>query len=83
MPRSEGATQIRKLWDNHVAQVRLGEAGLPDPTGETTEFVSECPWCNAPEEVEVETLPEDQLEPDFSLARPVREFIAASMKKGA
>ena len=83
LPRSEGAAKIRKLWENHVAQVRIGEAELPDPTGGTTEFVSECPWCGHAEEVELEALSGEQLEPDFSLAVPVREFIAANMKKGS
>lgn len=83
MTRAEGSSQIRKLWDNHVAQVRLGEAGLPDPTGQTSEFVTACPWCAKPEEIEIETLPAGQLEPDFALAVPVRKFIAANMKKGS
>ena len=82
LSRPEGAAKIRGLYENHVAQVRLGEARLPDPTGKTSEYVDACPWCGHDEEVELELLPDDQTEPDFALAIPVREYMAANLKKG-
>lgn len=80
MSRKDGTIKIRSLWENHVAQVRLGEAGLPDPAGKVTEIVSACPWCEIIEEVEIEKLPEDKLEPDFEQAAAVREYIAKNMQ---
>lgn len=81
--RRDGASKIRDIWTNHCAQVRLAEASLPDPAGKVTELATNCPWCGVPEEVEIETLPEDKDEPDYPQAVSVKEFIVASMKKGA
>lgn len=74
MTRKDGMEKIKGLYENHVAQVRLGEASLPSPDGKVKELVATCPWCGSNhEEVEVEVLPEGKTEPDFSLAqgRPV------------
>lgn len=69
--RKEGSDKVREMYNNHVAQIRLAEAGLPDPTGKIKEVVVACPWCKAPSpEIEIETLPDDTSEPPFSLARP-------------
>jgi hypothetical protein len=71
--RKEGSDKIRTLWENHVAQVRLGEASLPDPDGKVKEMVAACPWCEAVEdEIEVEKLPDDIPEPKFAQARDPR-----------
>ena len=68
--RKDASAKIRELWLNHIAQVRLGEASLPDPTGKVKEVVETCPWCGHPHEaIELETLPEGDTEPKFSLAR--------------
>lgn len=85
LQRRDGANKIRDLWTNHCAQVRLAEASLPDPSGKVTELATNCPWCNVPEEVEIEVLPEDKEEPDFPQAVAVKEFLAAeaAKKKGA
>lgn len=80
MSRKDGAAKVRTLYENHVAQVRLGEAGLPNPDGKVTEIATACPWCEVIEEVVVEKLPEDKTEPDFEQAVAVREFVSAQMK---
>lgn len=82
MARPDGVLKIRELWQNHVAQVRMGEASLPSPEGKVTEYITACPWCATIEEVELEQLPEDRSEPDFSLAAPVRDFLTANAGKG-
>jgi hypothetical protein len=70
--RNDGTKKIRDLWDNHLAQVQLGEASLPSPDGKVKELAATCPWCGtAGEETEVEVLPDDVVEPPFSLARTV------------
>jgi hypothetical protein len=70
LKRKDGADKIRELWANHVAQVRLGEASLPDPTGKVKDVVTECPWCKKPAgEVEIESLPEGATEPESWLKR--------------
>lgn len=70
--RSDGAKKMRELWENHVAQVRLGEASLPSPDGKVKELATNCPWCGAAgEDTEVEVLSDDVTEPQFSLATKV------------
>jgi hypothetical protein len=72
MARADAAAKIRELYENHVAQVRLGEASLPSPEGKVKEVVSECPWCGVvSDEIEVELLPDGVVEPEFSLAQKV------------
>jgi hypothetical protein len=79
LSRKDGTAKIRELWLNHVAQVRLGEASLPDPTGKVTELVTNCPWCGKLEaEVEVATLPDNVVEPPFSLAKLVAQAQAST-----
>lgn len=81
LSRKDATAKVRELWSNHVAQVRLGEAGLPDPTGKVTEVVAACPWCeHSHEEVEIETLPEGTTEPKFSLARDPTPVKAVNVK---
>lgn len=82
LARRDGAAKIRDIYTNHVAQVQLGQASLPDPSGKVTELATNCPWCGVDEPVEIETLPEDKDEPDFSQARAVVDFIKKNMKKG-
>ena len=82
MTRQEGGNKVKDLWLNHVGQVRLGEASLPSPEGKVKELVANCPWCGTKnEEVEIETLPEDMTEPDFSVAIPVKKYLAAAKGK--
>lgn len=86
LKRLEASAKIRELYENHVAQVRLGEAGLPSPGGKVQEVTATCPWCaRVGEEVEVVALPDDQIEPDFELARERAALNAAAnkTKKGA
>jgi hypothetical protein len=72
LKRIDGAAKVRELWHNHVAQVRLGEASLPNPEGKVKEVVADCPWCGAQgEEIEIEKLPDGLTEPEFSLAQKV------------
>jgi hypothetical protein len=81
--REGGTKKIRDLWDHHVAQVRLGEASLPNPDGKVKELAAVCPWCGAAgEETEVELLPDDVTEPEFSLARRITPIQDASAAKG-
>lgn len=80
LARKDGAAKIKELWFNHVAQVRLGEASLPDPTGKVKEVVTACPWCEVvSSEIEVETLPDGVDEPPFSLAVKV---VPVALAKG-
>lgn len=81
MSRDDGTKQIRGLYENHVAQVMLGQAALPDPSGEVAELATNCPWCNIAEEAEVETLPEGKDHPDFELAKPIAAYMAKNLKK--
>lgn len=77
LKRPEGAAKIRVIWQNHVAQVHMAGAALPNPDGKVTEIVSKCPWCDTLNNAtEVEKLSDDKSEPEFSLARkqkPVAE----------
>lgn len=83
LSRNDATAKIRVMYENHVAQIRLGEASLPNPEGKLTELATACPWCGSPEEVEIETLPDDQAEPEFALAVPVREYLAAQLQENA
>ena len=69
MSRLDGSNKIRSMYANHVAQIQLATAALPSPDGKVTEHVNTCPWCGTKhDEVQVEPLPEDVAEPDFTLA---------------
>ena len=80
MTQQDGTSKVRELWLNHVAQVQLGTASMPDPTGKVAEFVAACPWCNVAEQVDVEVLPDDIAEPKFASAVAVATAIAVSQK---
>jgi hypothetical protein len=76
MRRPDGVAKIRSLYENHVAQVRLGAAQLPRPEGKVAEFIEKCPWCDHVDTVDVVALADDKAEPDFELAKPVKEYLA-------
>jgi len=56
---------------------------LPSLEGKVTELATKCPWCDHVEEVEIESLPEDQEEPDFEQAKAVLEYVAKEQTKQA
>ena len=81
MKRDDGARKVKELWDNHAAQVHLGEAALPSPDGQITEFVTSCPWCGAKEQVDVEVLPDGAMEPNWLLPDLLKQQQHAKKRK--
>jgi hypothetical protein len=81
LSRNDGTAKIRTLYENHVAQVMLGQASLPSQEGQIKELAATCPWCGKGEEVEIEQLPPDKSEPDFTQAVEVAAYIAQNMAK--
>lgn len=82
MSRKDGADKIRDIYINHVGQIRLAETMLPNPEGKVAELATNCPWCNVPEEVSIETLAEDKDEPDYEQAKLVADYLKKSAKRG-
>lgn len=81
LSRNDGTAKIRTLHENHVAQVMVGQASLPNLEGQIAELAATCPWCGKSEEVEIEQLPPDKSEPDFTQAVAVAAYIAQNMAK--
>lgn len=76
--QQEFTRKMGELAQNHFSQITAATALLPDPEGKVVEIAGNCPWCHLAEEVEVELLPDDVVEPSFSLA----ELVAQAQKKG-